>query len=150
MTQENCCAPAERCGTTQGRATVGDAKLPDEKDYKIDRAINIIQENQICQSHIIANVPNRRGGQTFPKSMEIRNPVAFRAVFFVFFRPCFSVVAESVSEQLLQRTGGLGGQFWLSKESVSTSATDCRIPTPICTKYGFQKVRTCKIDGLYR
>ena len=68
----------------------------------------------------------------------------------VFFRPCFSVVAESVSEQLLQRTGGLGGQFWLSKESVSTSATDCRIPTPICTKYGLQKVRTCKIDGLYR
>ena len=91
-----------------------------------------------------------RGGQTFPKSTEIRNSVAFRAVFSVFFRPCFSVVAESVSEQLLPRTGGLGGQFWLSKESVSTSATDCRIPTPICTKYGLQKVRTCKIDGLYR
>ena len=61
-----------------------------------------------------------RGGQTFPKSTEIRNSVAFRAVFSVFFRPNFSVVAESVSEQLLQRTGGLGGQFWLSKESVST------------------------------
>ena len=90
------------------------------------------------------------GGQTFPKSTEIRNSVAFRAVFSVFFRPCFSVVAESVSEQLLQRTGGLGGQFWLSKESVSTSATDCRIPTPICTKYGLQKVRTYRIDGLYR
>ena len=90
-----------------------------------------------------------RGGQTFPKSMEIRNSVAFRAVFSFFFCLCFSVVAESVSEQLLQRTGGLGGQFWLSKESVSTSATDCRIPTPICTKYGLQKVRTCKIDGLY-
>ena len=42
-----------------------------------------------------------RGGQTFPKSTEIRNSVAFRAVFSVFFRPCFSVVAESVSEQLL-------------------------------------------------
>ena len=80
-----------------------------------------------------------RGGQTFPKSMEIRNSVAFCAFFSVFFRPCFSVVAESVSEQLLPRTSGLGGQFWLSKESVSTSATDCRIPTPICTKYGLQK-----------
>ena len=80
-----------------------------------------------------------RGGQTFPKSTEIRNSVAFGAVFSVFFRPCFSVVAESVSEQLLPRTGGLGGQFWLSKESVSTSATDCRIPAPICTKYGLQK-----------
>ena len=91
-----------------------------------------------------------RGGQTFPKSTEIRNSVAFRAVFSVFFRPCFSVVAESVSEQLLQRTGGLGGQFWLSKESVSTSATGYRIPTPICTKYGLQKVRTYRIDGLYR
>ena len=91
-----------------------------------------------------------RGGQTFPKSTEIRNSVAFRAVFSVFFRPCFFVLAESVSEQLLQCTGGLGGQFWLSKESVSTSATDCRIPTPICTKYGLQKVRTCRIDGLYR
>ena len=42
-----------------------------------------------------------RGGQTFPKSTEIRNSVAFRTVFSVFFRPCFSVVAESVSEQLL-------------------------------------------------
>ena len=93
--------------------------------------------------------PGGRGGQTFPKSMEIRNSVAFRAVFFVFFHPNFSVVAESVSEQLLQRTGGLGGQFWLSKESVSTSATDCRIPTPICTRYGLQKIRTCRIDGLY-
>ena len=91
-----------------------------------------------------------QGGQTFPKSTEIRNSVAFRAVFSVFFRPNFSVVAESVSEQLLQRTGGLGGQFWLSKESVSTSGTDCRIPTPIYTKYGLQKVRTSKIDGLYR
>ena len=65
-----------------------------------------------------------RGGQAFPKSTEIRNSVAFRAVFSVFFRPKFFVVAESVSEQLLQRTGRLGGQFWLSKESVSTSATD--------------------------
>ena len=91
-----------------------------------------------------------RGGQTFPKSTEFRNSEVFRAVFSVFFRPNFFVVAESVSEQLLQRTGGLGGQFWLSKESVSTLATDCRIPTPICTKYGLQKVRTCKIDGLYR
>ena len=70
-----------------------------------------------------------RGGQTFPKSTEIRNSVAFRAVFSIFFGPFLSVVAESVSEQLLQRTDGLGGQFWLSKESVSTSATDCRIPT---------------------
>ena len=42
-----------------------------------------------------------RGGQTFPKSTEIRNSVAFRAYFSVFFRLCFSVVAESVSEQLL-------------------------------------------------
>ena len=91
-----------------------------------------------------------RGGQTFPKSTEIRNSVAFRAFFSGFFLPCFSMVAESVSEQLLQRTGGLGGQFWLSKESVSTSATDYRIPTPICTKYRLEKVRTCKIDGLYR
>ena len=41
-----------------------------------------------------------RGDQTFPKSTEIRNSVAFRAHFSVFFRPCFSVVAESVSEQL--------------------------------------------------
>ena len=32
-----------------------------------------------------------RGGQTFPKSTEIRNSVAFRAVFSVFFRPNFSV-----------------------------------------------------------
>ena len=80
-----------------------------------------------------------RGGQTFPKSTEIRNSEFFRAVFSVFFRPNFSVVAESVSEQLLQRTGGLGGQFWLNKESVSTSATDCRISAPICTKYGLQK-----------
>ena len=39
-----------------------------------------------------------RGGQTFPKSTEIRNSVAFRAVFSIFFRPNFSVVAESVSE----------------------------------------------------
>ncbi|MCG8453452.1 MAG: hypothetical protein MI717_09760, partial [Spirochaetales bacterium] len=69
-------------------------------------------------------------------------------VFSLFFRPNFSVVAASVSEQLLQRTGGLGGQFWLSKESVSTSATDCWISAPICTKYGLQKVRTCKFDGL--
>ena len=91
-----------------------------------------------------------RGGQTFPKCTEIRNSVALRAYFSVFFRPCFPVVAESVSEQLLQRTGRLRGQFWLSKESVSTSTTDYRIPTPICTKYGLQKVRTCKIDGLYR
>ena len=30
-----------------------------------------------------------RGGQTFPKSTEIRNFVAFRAYFSVFFRPCF-------------------------------------------------------------
>ena len=97
----------------------------------------------------IANVVMCRGGQTFPKSTEIRNSVAFRAVFSVFFHPNFSVVAESVSEQLLQRTSGLGGQFWLSKESVSTSGTDCRIPTPSYTKYGLQKVRTSKIDGLY-
>ena len=54
-------------------------------------------------------VPCCRGGQTFPKSTEIRNSVAFRVFFSVFFRPNFSVVAESVSEQLLQRTGGLGG-----------------------------------------
>ena len=80
-----------------------------------------------------------RDGQTFPKSTEIRNSVAFPCGFFRFFRPCFSVVAESVSEQLLQRIGGLGGQFWLSKESVSTSATDCQISAPICTKYGLQK-----------
>ena len=80
-----------------------------------------------------------RGGQTFPKSTEIRNSKFFRAVFSVFFRPNFSKVAESVSEQLLQRTGRLGGQFWLSKESVSTSATDCRISAPICTKYELQK-----------
>ena len=91
-----------------------------------------------------------RGGQNFPKSMEIRNSIAFLAFFFVFFRLCFSVVAESVSEQLLQLTSVLGGQFWVSKESVSSSAMDCRIPTPICTKYRLQKVRTCKIDGLYR
>ena len=52
-----------------------------------------------------------RGGQTFPKSTELRNSEFFRVVFSVFFRPNFSVVAESVSEQLLQRTGGLGGQF---------------------------------------
>ena len=84
----------------------------------------------------------RTGGQTFPKSTEIRNSVAFRAFFSVFFRPFQSVAADSVSEQLLQlpwRTNVLGGQFWLSKESVSTSATDCRIPAPICTKYGLQK-----------
>ena len=93
--------------------------------------------------------PVDRGGQTFPKSTEIRNSVAFRAFFSVFFRPCFFVVAESVSEQLLPRTGGLGGQFWLSKESVSTSATDCRIPAPICTKYGLQKSVHARIDGLY-
>ena len=43
-----------------------------------------------------------RGGQTFPKSTEITNFVAFRAVFSFFFPPNFSVVAESVSEQLLQ------------------------------------------------
>ena len=84
-------------------------------------------------------VPKLGGGQTFPKSTEIRNSVAFRAFFSVFFRPFLSVVADSVSEQLLQRTDGLGGQFWLSKESVSTSATDCRISAPICTKYGLQK-----------
>ena len=95
-------------------------------------------------------VPHIRGGQNFPKSTEIRNSVAFRAFFPGFFRPFLSVVAESVSEQLLQRIGGLGGQFWLSKESVSTSATDCQILTPIWTKYGFQNVRTCKIDRLYR
>ena len=100
--------------------------------------------------HRCNSVHHSRGGQTFPKSTEIRNSVAFRAVFSVFFRPCFSVVPKSVSEQLLQRTSGLGGQFSLSKESVSTSATDYRIPTPICTKYGLPKVRTCKIDGLYR
>ena len=47
-----------------------------------------------------------RGGQTFPKSMEIRNSVAFHAFFSIFFRPFFSVVAESVSEQLLQRIDG--------------------------------------------
>ena len=38
------------------------------------------------------------GGQTFPKSTEIRNSVAFLAFFSVFFHPCFSLVAESVSE----------------------------------------------------
>ena len=91
-----------------------------------------------------------RVGQTFPKSTEFRSSIAFPAFFSVFFRPFFSVVAESVSEQLLQRTDGQGGQFWLSMESVSTSATDCRIPTPICSKYGLQNVRTYKIDGLYR
>ena len=80
-----------------------------------------------------------RGGQTFPKSTEIRNSVAFRAFFSGFFRLFLSVVAESVSEQLLQRIDGLGGQFSLSKESVSTSAMDCRIAALICTKYGLQK-----------
>ena len=80
-----------------------------------------------------------RGGQTFPKSTEIRNSVAFCAFFSGFFHPFLSMVADSVSEQLLQRTDGLGGQFWLSKESVSTSAMDCRISAPICTKYGLQK-----------
>ena len=91
-----------------------------------------------------------RGGQTFPKSTEITNSVAFCPFFAVRFRALQSVVAESVSEQLLQRTDGLGSQFWLSKESVSTSAMGYGIPTPICTKYGLQKVRTCEIDGLYR
>ena len=102
------------------------------------------------QSFFLCRFVLTRGGQAFPKSTEIRNSVPFRAYFSgFFFRPFFSVVAESVSEQLLQRIGGLGGQFWLSKESVSTSATDYQIPTSICTKYGLQKVRTCKIDGLY-
>ena len=42
-----------------------------------------------------------RGGQTFPKSMEFRNSVAFCPFFGSPF-PCFSVhVAESVSWQLL-------------------------------------------------
>ena len=77
-----------------------------------------------CHSEVFLHAPGIRGGQTFPKSTEIRNSVAFRVVFSFFFRPNFSVVAESVSEQLLQRTSGLGDQFWLSKESVSTSATD--------------------------
>ena len=82
-----------------------------------------------------------RGGQTFPKPTEIRNSVAFRPLFSVRFRAFQSVVANSVSEQLLQlpwRTNGLGGQFGLSKESVSTSGTDCQISAPICTKYGLQ------------
>ena len=106
--------------------------------------------NEKAKNETLKGRIGSRGGQTFPKSTEIRNSVAFCAVFSVFFRPNFSVVAESVSEQLLQRIGGLGGQFWLSKESVSTSGTDCRIPTPIYTKYGLQKVRTSKIDRLYR
>ena len=46
--------------------------------------------------------PPSRGGQTFLKSTEFRNSVAFRAFFSVFFRPFQSVVADSVSEQLLQ------------------------------------------------
>ena len=37
-----------------------------------------------------------RGGQTFPKSTEIRNSVAFRAFFSGFFRPFQSVAADSV------------------------------------------------------
>ena len=98
---------------------------------------------------LISPIEASRGSQTFPKSTEIRNSEFFRAVFSVFFHPNLYVVAESVSELLLQHTGGLGGQFWLSKESVSTSATDCRIPTPICTKYRLQEVRTNKFDGLY-
>ena len=46
--------------------------------------------------------PRTRGGQTFPKSTEIMNSIAFRAFFSVFFRPFQSVAADSVSEQLLQ------------------------------------------------
>ena len=92
-----------------------------------------------CQWELKESAFGIRSGQTFPKSTEIRNSVAFRAFFSIFFCPFLSVVAESVSEQLLQRTDGLGGQFSLSKESVSTSATDCQILAPICTKYELQK-----------
>ena len=41
---------------------------------------------------------HNRGGQTFPKSTEVRNSIAFRAFFSDFFRPFESVVADSVSE----------------------------------------------------
>ena len=41
----------------------------------------------------------------------------------------------------------MGGQFWLSKKSVSMSATDTRISAPICSKYGLQKsVHKCLMD----
>ena len=43
-----------------------------------------------------------RGGQTFPKSTEFRNSIAFRPFFAACFRVFQSVLAESVSEQLLQ------------------------------------------------
>ena len=83
-----------------------------------------------------------RCGQTFPKSTEFRNSMAFHPFFGSPF-PCFSVrIAKSVSLQLLQlprRTNILGGQFWLSNESMSTSAMDYRILAPICTKYRLQK-----------
>ena len=39
-----------------------------------------------------------RGGQTFPKSTDFRNSIAFHAVFSGFFCPFQSVVADSVSE----------------------------------------------------
>ena len=45
--------------------------------------------------------PCLRGGQTFPKSTEIRNSVAFRAIFFRFFPSEFFRVAESVSHDVL-------------------------------------------------
>ena len=84
-----------------------------EADCDGDEDLDIGGEGQPRLKNIlrlIRPVPTR-GGQTFPKSMEIRNSIAFRAYFSVFFRPCFSLVAKSVSEQLLQCTSGLGGQF---------------------------------------
>ena len=56
--ESKCCALAERCGTPQDRATMGDAKLPNEKMIKkLGIAFNIIQENVIHQSHNVPNVP---------------------------------------------------------------------------------------------
>ena len=83
-----------------------------------------------------------RGGQTFPKFTEFRNSITFRPFFAIYFCAFQSVVAESVSEQLLHlpwRTNVLGSQFWVNKVSMSMSATETRISAPICTKYGLQK-----------
>ena len=56
-----------------------------------------IRECALCQEE-----SESRGGQTFPKSTEFRNFVAFCPFFVVRFHAFQSVLAESVSEQLLQ------------------------------------------------
>ena len=55
----------------------------------------LVSQNSSCS--FVARGNTGRGGQTFPKSTEFRNSVAFCPIFCSLF-PCYSIrVAESVS-----------------------------------------------------